>query len=96
MINVIFIQSIFAILYLLMKKAVLSFYKYDSESWERMKCPYYWLEYVFIFTATILTPKHTANEGIITLASVIMIKVFMDNLTVIDKMFDSFFHKHKK
>jgi len=90
---VIIIQSIFAIIYLLMKRAVVSFYKFEQSKWDEIKASYYWLEYAFIFTATIVTPKHTYNEGIITLIAVLVIKFYFDKMTFIDEWLDRKFHR---
>lgn len=93
MINVIIIQSIFAVIYLLIKKAVVCFYKENHENWDAIKDSYYWFEFTYFFTAAVLTPKHTLNEGVITLMSVIAIKVVFDRLTFIDKWMCEMFKK---
>lgn len=93
--NVILIQSLFALIYLIVKRGLLVFYKYEKAAFDKIKNEYYWLEYLFIFTATIVTPQHTYNEGLITLFSVIVIKIIIDNVKEIDHIFERMFHKDK-
>jgi len=93
MISVIFIQSLLAVIFLLIKRALLCFYKDNPESFDQIKNSYYWFEYVYFFTATIVTPKHTWNEGILTLFSVILIKVIIDRIKGIDVFFCRVFKK---
>ena len=90
---VIIIQSVFAILYLLLKRAVLSFYKNHQAQWQEIQPSYYWVEYTYFFTATVVTPKHSYNEGIITLVVVLLIKLIMDKILWIDEWFDKLFNK---
>lgn len=93
--NVIIIQSLFAIFFLLIKKAVVCFYLENKDKWDVIKDNYYWFEYVYFFSAAIATPKHNWNEGIITLGSVILIKIAFDKMIFIDKWMCKKFQKNK-
>lgn len=93
MTNVIIVQSCFAVAWLLTKKVVYKIWGNDKEAFEHIKEWYYWFEYILLFTATVLTPKHTLNEGIATIFVVVAIKIIMDRFHVFDKAINKYFDK---
>ena len=93
--NVIIVQSFFAIIWILLKKVVYCLWGEDYKAFNYIKEYYYWTEYILLFTATVLTPKHTTDEGILTLIVVIIIKFILDRLTFIDNACKKYIRSNK-
>lgn len=86
--SIILIEGIFAVIYLFMKKAAICIWERDKERFIFMRYWYHWFEFIYVFIAAVLAPKHTINEGIVTLTVVIIIKIIFDKTKIFDRYFN--------
>lgn len=89
--GIIAIMGFFAILYLIMKKFAIYTWDHDKGKFMFIRYWYHWFEFIYIFIAAVIAPKHTVNEGIITLSVVIVIKIIFDKFKILDAYFDKRF-----
>jgi len=86
-------EIIFAIVYLLCKKAAFAAWDTERQMFRFVKQWYYWFEFILFMMASVLTPDHTIDEGIIAMCVVIFVKLIMDSMTFIDDWLCSFLRK---
>lgn len=86
--NIIFIESLFAVLYLVMKKFAVYLWDHDKGRFIYIRMWYYWYEYIYVFIAAVLAPKHSVNESIVTITTVIIIKLIFDKTKMMENYLD--------
>jgi len=77
-------EIIFAVVFLLSKKVALAIWDTDKPMFRFVRGWYYWFEYMLFMMASVLTPNHTINEGIIAMSVVILVKIALDSMIFID------------
>lgn len=82
--NIILIEGLIAVLYLLMKKCAIAIWDTDKNKFLFIRHWYHWFEYMFVFVASVLTPMHSVNESIITICVVVIIKIIFDRTKFLD------------
>lgn len=85
--NIILIEGIFAVIYLFMKKAAIYIWDHDKDRFIFIRYWYHWFEYIYVFIAAVLAPKHSVNDGIVTLTVAILIKIIFDKTKIFDRYF---------
>jgi len=94
--SIIAIMGFFAILFLILKKFALYTWEHEKGKFLFIRVWFHWLEYIYIFIAAVIAPKHTINEGIITLTVVILIKIIFDKFKILDVYFEKRFGKFEE
>lgn len=92
MYNIVLLEALFAFIYLLMKKFAMFVWDHDKSKFYLIRNWYHWFEYTYVFTCAVLAPQHTANQGLMTLIIVILVKVIFER----SKFLDSYFEKKLK
>lgn len=84
--NIILIELLFALVYLIMKRFAMRIWDKDKYQFLYIRFWYHWFEYIYIFIAAVLAPKHTIQQGMLTLGAVVILKIIVDKTKVLDTL----------
>lgn len=80
----IFIQVLFGLIFLLIKRCAYICWADDKERFDYLKYWYYWFEYLYLFIATmvtsVITPSLNLDDVVVIMVIMVVIKVVFDQL----------------
>ena len=89
--SIIFIESIFAVIYLVVRKFAIYLWDHDKGRLLYIRVWFHYYEYIFFFVAAVLAPKHTVNESMMTIVVVVIIKIIFDKTRLVERYLEKRF-----